>query len=42
MSLFMRGYYCAIILAFTGVKKAATGCREALRVINTAVFLRSR
>ncbi|NYH10263.1 hypothetical protein GGI52_003306 [Pseudomonas moraviensis] len=38
----MHGYYCAIILAFTGVKKAATGCREPPRAINTAVFPRSR
>ena len=32
----------AIILAFTRVKKAATGCGEAPWVINTAVFPRSR
>ncbi len=38
----MQGYCYAIILAFAGVKKIAAGCREAPRVINTAVFPRSR
>lgn len=38
----MHGYCYATILTFASVKKAATGCREASRVINTAVFPRSR